>query len=165
MAAKKSTAKTEKATFAAGCFWHIEEVFRNTEGVVSTRVGFSGGKAKNPPYEMVCTGLTGHAESVEVEFNPKKVSYDKLLEVFWMVHNPTQGNRQGWDIGNQYRSVIFYHSGEQKRKAEVSKTALEKSGKYKSPITTQIAPAAPFYPAEEYHQKYLAKHGLSTCPI
>ena len=163
--AGKTTAKTEKATFAAGCFWHVEEVFRNLKGVTKTRVGYTGGKVKNPSYAMVCTGLTGHAESLEIEFNPVKVSYDKLLEVFWMVHNPTQGFRQGWDVGAEYRSVIFYHDEEQKRKADASKTALEKSGKYKNPITTQIVPAQEFYPAEEYHQKYLVKNGLSTCPI
>ena len=150
----------EKATFAAGCFWGAEEVFRTTPGVISTRVGYTGGKTKNPSYEEVCTDKTGHAEAVEVEFEPQKITYEKLLDIFWSIHDPTTANRQGPDIGTQYRSVIFYHSQEQKTAAFKLKQELEKSAKFNVPIITEIVPAAEFYPAEEYHQKYYQKKGI-----
>jgi peptide-methionine (S)-S-oxide reductase len=168
MAGAKKTAggKNELATFAAGCFWGVEEIFRNTPGVVSTRVGYTGGLVKSPSYEMVCTSLTGHAEAVEVEFDPKKVSYEKLLDIFWGNHNPTTPNRQGWDIGTQYRSAIFCHSEKQRGIAEKSKAEQEKAGKWAGKkIVTQIVVASEFYPAEEYHQKYLMKKGLASCHI
>lgn len=155
----------ELATFGAGCFWGVEERFRTTPGVISTAVGYEGGTTTNPTYEDVCTDGTGHAEVVQMEFDPSKVSYDQLLEIFWANHNPTTMNRQGPDIGTQYRSVIFYHTPEQKAAAEKSKAALEASGKWKQPIVTQIVAAQPFYKAEDYHQQYLAKRGLSTCHI
>lgn len=153
----------EKATFGAGCFWGVEAAFRQISGVTGTAVGYEGGIMENPTYEDVCTDRTGHAEVVQVEFDPEKVSYDQLLNVFWENHNPTTRNRQGPDIGTQYRSVIFYHSPEQKKAAELSRDALEKSGKWKSPIVTEILPAQTFYRAEEYHQQYLEKRGLSSC--
>jgi len=153
----------EKATFAAGCFWGVEAVFRAVPGVVSTTVGYTGGTMKNPRYEDVCTGRTGHAESVEVAYDPRRVSYEKLLDVFWENHDPTTPNRQGPDHGTQYRSVIFYHTPEQQAAASASKERLEKSGVYPRPIVTQIVPASTFYPAEDYHQQYLEKRGLSTC--
>ncbi|MEK6942624.1 MAG: peptide-methionine (S)-S-oxide reductase MsrA [Nanoarchaeota archaeon] len=151
----------EKATFAAGCFWGVEATFRNVKGVVSTRVGYTGGKTKNPSYEDVCTDETGHAEAVEVAFNPKKASYDKLLDVFWGNHDPTQLNRQGPDVGIQYRSAIFYHNDAQKKSAEKSKEAVFK--KLKVRIATEIVPASEFYEAEEYHQQYLEKRGAKVC--
>ena len=157
--------KTQLATFAAGCFWGVEEAFRQVKGVLSTTVGYAGGKMKNPTYEDVCTDETGHAEAVQVEFDPSKISYEKLLDVFWNNHDPTQLNRQGPDVGTQYRSTIFYHSPEQKKAAIASKEKLEMSGKYKKPIATEIVPASKFYKAEEYHQRYLEKKGLSTCNI
>jgi peptide-methionine (S)-S-oxide reductase len=157
--------KTQKATFAAGCFWHVEAAFRQVKGVVSTQVGYTGGNTKNPSYEDVCTDETGHVEAVEMTFDPKKVSYEKLLDVFWRNHDPTQLNRQGHDVGTQYRSAIFYHDEKQKEAAVKSKEKLEKSKKYKQPIVTQIVPASAFYRAEEYHQQYLEKKGLSTCNI
>lgn len=149
--------KTEKATFAAGCFWQVEDAFSKVKGVVSTMVGYTGGKTENPSYENVCTDATGHAEAVHVEFNPSKVSYEELLDVFWSIHDPTQLNRQGPDIGTQYRSAIFYHNEKQRKAAIASKEKLEKSGKFNNPIATQIAPVSEFYKAEEYHQKYLEK--------
>ncbi|HEX5324310.1 MAG TPA: peptide-methionine (S)-S-oxide reductase MsrA [Capsulimonadaceae bacterium] len=154
---------TEKATFGAGCFWGVEAAFRQIPGVTATAVGYEGGTMDNPTYKDVCTDRTGHAEVVEVAFDPAKVSYDQLLNVFWENHNPTTRNRQGPDIGTQYRSVVFYHSPEQKKAAEVSRDALEKSGKYKSPIVTEIVSAQTFYVAEDYHQQYLEKRGLSSC--
>jgi peptide-methionine (S)-S-oxide reductase len=154
----------EKATFAAGCFWHVEEAFRSLEGVESTRVGFIGGTTKNPTYEDVCTGKTGHAEAVEVTFDPAKITYDELLEMFWDIHDPTTLNRQGADIGTQYRSAIFYQTPEQKAAAERSKQELEKSKLYRKKVVTEITPATEFYQAEEYHQQYLEKQGLSSCP-
>jgi len=154
----------EKATFAAGCFWHVEEAFRSLEGVESTRVGFTGGTMKNPTYEDVCTGKTGHAEAVEVTFDPAKITYDELLEMFWDIHDPTTLNRQGADIGTQYRSAIFYHTPEQKAAAERSKQDLEKSRLYRKKVVTEITQATEFYQAEEYHQQYLEKQGLSSCP-
>lgn len=155
----------EKATFGAGCFWGVEETFRATPGVKNTTVGYCGGTLENPTYEDVCTDTTGHAEVVEVEFDPADVSYEKLLQIFFENHNPTQLNRQGPDTGTQYRSAIFYHSPEQKTAAEKAKGALQNSGKFKYPIVTEISAASKFYPAEEYHQKYLAKRGLSSCHI
>ncbi len=158
-----STLPTETATFAAGCFWGVESLFRQTEGVISTRVGYSGGHSLQPTYAEVCTDETGHAEAVEIIFDPGKISYAHLLEIFWENHNPTTLNRQGPDVGSQYRSVIFYHSDEQARIARESKQALEKSGKFRQPIVTEIVPASTFYPAEEYHQDYYHKHGLQSC--
>ena len=154
-----------KATFAAGCFWGVEATFRQLEGVTSTRVGYSGGHLDKPTYEDVCTDGTGHAEAVEVDFDPTKISYDKLLEVFWDNHDPTQLNRQGPDWGTQYRSAIFFHSPEQETAAKASKDTLEKSRRYSKPIVTQIVPATTFYEAEDYHQQYLEKRGLATCHI
>jgi peptide-methionine (S)-S-oxide reductase len=153
----------EKATFGAGCFWHVEEAFREIKGVSKTEVGYMGGAMKNPTYEDVCTDETGHAEVVQVEFDPKIVSYDKLLEAFWTIHDPTQKNRQGPDEGTQYRSAIFYHSEAQKKAAE--KSLKEAQKKFKEKIATEITKAGTFYPAEEYHQKYLMKRGLKTCGI
>ena len=155
--------KTQLATFAAGCFWGVEEVFRNVKGVVNTSVGYMGGTVKNPTYEDVCTDETGHAEAVQIEYYPSKVSYEKLLDVFWKNHDPTQMNRQGPDVGTQYRSAIFYHDEEQRKLAIKSKEKIEKSGIYKKPIATEIIPAKEFYRAEEYHQGYLEKKGVKTC--
>lgn len=163
MAARSKSRKTgtyEKATFAAGCFWGVEEAFRSFKGVVSTTVGYSGGTTDHPVYEEVSTGRTGHAESVEVTFDPAVVTYEELLDLFWEVHDPTTPNRQGPDIGSQYRSVIFYHNDQQKEAAEASKEWLERSKKYRRTIVTEIVPASPFYPAEEYHQGYLRKRGF-----
>jgi peptide-methionine (S)-S-oxide reductase len=154
-----------KAIFAAGCFWGVEATFRQVPGVISTRVGYSGGDLANPTYKDVCTDRTGHAEAVEVEYDPAKVSYEKLLDVFWENHDPTQLNRQGPDWGTQYRSAIFYTSPEQQGAAQASKQQLEKSHRYSKPIVTQIVPATTFYEAEEYHQQYLEKKGLATCHI
>jgi peptide-methionine (S)-S-oxide reductase len=156
---------TEKATFGAGCFWGVEATFRNVEGVTGAAVGYAGGTKENPTYEDVCTDKTGHAEVVQVEFDPARVSYEKLLDVFWANHNPTTLNRQGPDVGRQYRSVIFYHSPEQKKAAEESKAALDKSGRFRQPIVTQLEPAPKFYRAEEYHQRYLEKRGQTHCAI
>ncbi len=152
----------EKATFGAGCFWGVEETFRQLKGVVSTAVGYVGGTMDHPTYRDVCTDETGHAEVVQVTYDPKVISYSKLLEVFWNSHNPTSLNRQGPDIGTQYRSVIFFHSSEQEKTARISKDNLQKKG-YQSPIVTQIVPAETFWIAEDYHQQYLAKRGLSHC--
>ena len=157
--------KLETATFAAGCFWGVEETFRQLKGVLSTQVGYSGGHLENPAYEDVCDGNTGHAEAVQVTFDPSVISYEKLLEVFWVNHNPTTLNCQGPDIGEQYRSAIFYHTPEQKKLAEGSREVLAKSGKWKGQIVTQIAPASTFWRAEEYHQQYLKKRGLGSCHI
>ena len=150
-----------KATFGAGCFWHVEDLLSKTKGVKSTQVGYTGGQLPNPTYEEVCTDRTGHAEAVEVEYDPDEISYQELLNVFWNNHNPTTLNRQGPDVGIQYRSAIFYHNDEQKEIAEKSKQTLDKSGKFDNPIVTQIVPAPTFYKAEEYHQKYFKKNGLS----
>lgn len=149
----------EKATFAAGCFWGVEAAFRRVEGVSSTAVGYSGGWLKNPTYRDVCTDKTGHAEVVQILFDPAKVSYRQLLDVFWRIHDPTTLNRQGPDVGTQYRSAIFYHTPQQKAAAVASKRRLEKSGKHRRPIVTEIVPASEFYRAEEYHQRYLEKRG------
>jgi len=154
-----------KATFAAGCFWGVEAAFRRIPGVLGTRVGYIGGNTVNPTYQEVCTDRTGHAEAVEVDYDPAKTPYSSLLNVFWENHNPTQVNRQGPDVGTQYRTAIFFHSPEQEAEAKASKEALDKSGKYKAKIATQIVPEATFYPAEEYHQQYLEKRGLATCHI
>ncbi len=153
----------ELATFGAGCFWHVEEEFRKLNGVINTTVGYSGGSTKNPTYQEVCTGKTNHVEVCQIEFNPKIISYEKLLEKFWEIHNPTELNRQGPDVGSQYRSVIFYHNESQKELAEKSKKEQQEG--YKKEIVTEITKAKEFYKAEEYHQKYLSKKGLSACPI
>jgi peptide-methionine (S)-S-oxide reductase len=155
----------EKATFAAGCFWGVEATFRQLPGVMSTRVGYIGGHTESPSYKEVCTDRTGHAEAVEVEFDPKKIGYGDLLKVFWENHDPTQVNRQGPDWGTQYRSAIFYHSPEQQAQAQASKKTLENSHRYSKPIATQIVPAPTFYEAEEYHQQYLKKRGLASCHV
>ena len=157
--------QTEKATFGAGCFWGVEEAFRNVKGVLSSSVGYAGGTQHNPTYQDVCTDKTGHAEVVEVEFDPSQVSYDNLLDVFWSNHNPTTLNRQGPDVGTQYRSVIFYHSPEQQASANASKEKLEKSGRFNRPIVTQVEPAPTFWRGEEYHQHYLQKRGQAHCAI
>ena len=153
------------ATFGAGCFWGVEATFRQTPGVTQTAVGYEGGVMENPTYQDVCTDRTGHAEVVEVEFDPAKVSYEALLKIFFENHDPTTKNRQGPDIGAQYRSAVFYHTPEQKSDAEQMKAALDAQGVFKRPIVTEIVPAQTFYRAEEYHQQYLEKRGLSTCHI
>ena len=150
-----------KATFGAGCFWHVEDLLNKTKGVKSTAVGYIGGQLTNPTYEEVCTDKTGHAEAVEVEYDPDEISFEDLLNVFWTNHNPTTLNRQGPDVGIQYRSAIFYHDEIQKEIAEKSKQELDKSGKFDNSIVTEIVPAPIFYKAEEYHQKYFKKHGFS----
>jgi peptide-methionine (S)-S-oxide reductase len=151
------------ATFGAGCFWGVEAAFRRLAGVGNTTVGYSGGTMPNPTYEDVCTHQTGHAEVVQVEYDPDRISYDDLLEAFWNSHDPTTRNRQGADFGSQYRSVIFYHDEEQKAIALVSKQHAEASGRYSRPIVTEIVPAVPFYRAEDYHQNYYEKHGEGCC--
>ncbi|RMD91715.1 MAG: peptide-methionine (S)-S-oxide reductase [Calditrichaeota bacterium] len=150
----------EKATFAAGCFWGVEAAFADLPGVHATTVGYMGGSVENPTYEQVCTDKTGHAEVVQVEFDPNEISYDALLEVFWKIHDPTQLNRQGPDVGTQYRSAIFYHNAEQEARARASKKQLEEARRYPRPIVTEITPASEFYRAEAYHQKYYLKHGI-----
>lgn len=155
----------ETATFGAGCFWGVEESFRHIPGVIDTAVGYLGGHTQNPTYKDVCTDATGHAEVVQVTYDPAKVGYEQLLDVFWSSHDPTTLNRQGPDIGTQYRSAIFFHSPEQERLARASKEKMQASGKFRRPIVTEITPASTFYPAEDYHQKYLAKRGLSHCHI
>jgi peptide-methionine (S)-S-oxide reductase len=154
-----------KATFAAGCFWGVEAAFRQVPGVLSTAVGYEGGTKANPTYEQVCAKNTGHAEAVEVDYDPARVSYDELLKVFWENHDPTTLNRQGPDVGEQYRSAIFFHDAEQEREAIASREALEKSGRFRKPIVTEITPASTFWRAEDYHQQYLEKRGLATCRI
>lgn len=154
-----------KATFAAGCFWGVEDTFRQVKGVTNATVGYTGGHTKNPTYKEVCTDRTGHAEAVEVEFDPKQVSYRELLAVFFQNHDPTQLNRQGPDYGTQYRSAIFFHDAEQEAEAREAKAALEKAGIFKRPIVTQIVPAVDFYRAEEYHQRYFEKNGIRACHI
>lgn len=151
--------------FGAGCFWGVETAFRNIDGVTAAAVGYAGGTTANPTYEDVCSSATGHAEVVEVEFDPTLVSYEQLLEVFWANHDPTTLNRQGPDVGTQYRSVIFTCSPEQKAAAETSKTEMDASGRFRRPIVTQIEPAPKFHRAEEYHQRYLEKRGLAHCAI
>lgn len=154
-----------KATFAAGCFWGVEDVFAHLKGVHSTTVGYTGGTKTNPSYKDVCSGDTGHAEAVEIDFDPSEVSYRELLAVFFQSHDPTTLNRQGPDFGTQYRSAIFFHDPEQEATARDAKVALEKAGIFKRPIVTQIIPAAPFYRAEEYHQKYFEKTGMRSCHV
>lgn len=156
---------TEKAMFGAGCFWGVEETFRNLKGVTATAVGYAGGTKENPTYEDVCSHKTGHAEVVDLEFDPSQISYEQLLDIFWSNHNPTTLNRQGPDVGSQYRSVIFYHSPEQKAAAESSKRKLSESGRFPRPIVTQIEPAPAFWRAEEYHQRYLHKRGQTHCAV
>lgn len=146
-----------KATFAAGCFWHVEDIFNKTPGVRSTKVGYTGGSIPDPTYEDVCRDNTGHAEAVQIEYDPEHVSYDKLLDIFWANHNPTTPNRQGPDIGTQYRSVVFCHDQSQMETAKASRDRLERSKAYRLPVVTEILPAAPFYYAEEYHQRYFEK--------
>ena len=155
----------EKATFGAGCFWGVEATFRSIPGVVSTRVGYCGGKTDNPTYKDVCTDTTGHAEVVEITFDPAQLPYEQLIEAFRKLHDPTTPNRQGPDVGSQYRSVIFFYSPAQEAAARAARERLDKSGKFRNPIVTQIVPAAPFYKAEEYHQRYLEKRGLASCHI
>lgn len=159
------TSQTQIAMFGAGCFWGVEEVFRGIPGVLDTKVGYAGGNTADPVYDEVCTGKTGHAEAVQVTYDPAQIAYRQLLEAFWGNHNPTSVNRQGPDVGTQYRSVIFYFDDAQKVEAEASRAALAASGKWKQPIATEILPAAPFYEAEEYHQRYLAKRGMSSCHV
>lgn len=148
-----------KATFGAGCFWHVEDLLSKTKGVESTRAGYTGGAMPDPTYEQVCTDTTGHAEAVEVEYDPNVVSYEDLLEIFWNNHDPTTKDRQGYDVGRQYRSAIFFHSDSQKESATKSRDDLERSGRHSSPVVTEIVQSGKFYPAEEYHQKYLKKKG------
>lgn len=154
-----------KATFAAGCFWGVEDAFRQLKGVTSTAVGYTGGTKLNPSYKDVCTGATGHAEAVEVEYNPAELSYLELLATFWKAHDPTTLNRQGPDIGTQYRSAIFFHDAEQEKEALASKALLEKEKIFRRPIVTQILPAGPFYRAEDYHQQYFEKQGIRSCHV
>jgi peptide-methionine (S)-S-oxide reductase len=155
----------EKATFGAGCFWGVEATFRSIPGMVSTLVGYCGGKTDNPTYQDVCTDTTGHAEVVEITFDPAQLPYEQLLETFWKLHDPTTPNRQGPDVGSQYRSVIFFHSPAQEAAARAAKERLDKSGKFRNPVVTQIVPAVPFYKAEDYHQRYLEKRGLASCHL
>jgi peptide-methionine (S)-S-oxide reductase len=155
----------KKAMFGAGCFWGVEETFRTVEGVISTTVGYSGGWKENPTYKEVCKGDTGHTEVVQIIYDDEKISYEELLDVFWKCHDPTQKNRQGWDIGYQYRSVIFYYDDEQKELAMESREKLDNSGGFSKPIATEIEPAKKFYKAEEYHQKYVLKHKNANCRV
>lgn len=156
---------TQKATFGAGCFWGVEVAFRQVDGVVSAMVGYLGGNHPDPTYEDVCTGKTGHAEVVEVTYDPSRISYEDLLNVFWTNHDPTTLNRQGPDRGTQYRSAIFYHDEPQRRAAETSKKQMNRSGRFAKPIVTEITATSTFYPAEEYHQRYLEKRGLASCHV
>ncbi len=153
------------ATFGAGCFWGVEAAFRNVEGVTATAVGYEGGHADRPTYEQVCSHTTGHAEVVQVEFDPQQVGYEQLLDVFWHEHDPTQLDRQGPDVGDQYRSVIFFHDEDQEKAARASLEAEERSGRHRRPIVTQVVPAETFWKAEDHHQQYLEKRGLATCRI
>jgi peptide-methionine (S)-S-oxide reductase len=153
----------KKATFGAGCFWGVEAAFRQIEGVTKTEVGYEGGILDRPTYEDVCSHMTGHAEVVEVTYDPERVSYDELLEVFWRNHDPTQLNRQGWDVGDQYRSVVFFQDEEQRAAAEASRD--REQPRHRRPIVTQIVPAETFWPAEDYHQQYLEKRGRSSCTV
>ena len=157
--------QTDTATFAAGCFWGVQAEFDKVKGVVKTTVGYTGGRTEHPTYQQVCTDKTGHAEAVQVVYDPDTVSYEQLLDVFWSIHDPTTKNRQGPDYGSQYRSAIFYHSSAQQATAVTSKEKLDKSGKLKRPVVTEITAAGKFWPAEEYHQKYFEKHGGGSCHI
>jgi len=152
------------AIFGAGCFWGVEEAFRQEPGVTSTAVGYAGGTIADPSYEQVCSGETGHAEVVRVEYDPAEIGYERLLEIFWSIHDPTQKDRQGADVGNQYRSAIFYHTPEQEAAARASVKGLESSERFRGPIATEISPACAFHRAEEYHQQYLVKNGRAACP-
>ncbi len=154
-----------KATFGAGCFWGVEAAFRQIEGVTDAISGYSGGTTANPTYQDVCTGTTGHAEVVEVAYDPALVTYQQLLDAFWKMHDPTTRDRQGHDVGSQYRSVIFHYDDEQKRLAEASKAAQDASKLYRGPIVTLVQPAGPFYEAEDYHQRYLEKRGMVSCKV
>ena len=154
-----------QATFGAGCFWGVEAAFRKMPGVIDVQVGYMGGHVKHPTYAQVCTNTTGHAEVAHITFDTQQVSYTDLLNIFWNMHNPTQYNRQGPDIGSQYRSVIFYHTSEQQKIAEQSKQILHDSNQYSKDIVTEIVPATDFFPAEEYHQRYFEKNGISGCSI
>ena len=153
----------ELATFGTGCFWGVEAFFQKIKGVVKTSVGYMGGNTKNPTYEQVCTDKTGHVEVIQITYDPEQINYEKLLDKFWEIHDPTQLNRQGPDIGTQYKSVIIYHNENQKQIAKKSKNKKQKTGKYINPIASEITPAKEFYPAEKYHQKYLEKHGKISC--
>jgi peptide-methionine (S)-S-oxide reductase len=153
------------ATFAAGCFWGVEELFRELPGVIKTEVGYTGGHTENPTYEDVCGHRTGHAEAVQITYDPARIGYDRLLDVFWNNHNPTTLNRQGPDVGSQYRSAVFYHDQEQAEVARASRDKLEQSGRFRSTVVTEITPAPVFYPAESYHQQYLLKRGPAACHI
>jgi peptide-methionine (S)-S-oxide reductase len=155
----------EKATFAAGCFWGVEATYRQIPGVLGTRVGYSGGHTPDPTYEQVCTGQTGHAESLEVTFDPARVSYEQLVDVFFSSHNPTTKNRQGFDVGTQYRSAIFFHTPEQEEAARAAKEKVEERLHWPKKVVTEITPASEFYPAEDYHQRYLEKRGRSSCTV
>jgi peptide-methionine (S)-S-oxide reductase len=154
---------TEQATFAAGCFWNVEAAFRQIAGVRATTVGYTAGRTDDPTYEQVCSHTTGHAEAVLVEFDPEQVTYDQLLEAFWQVHDPTQLNRQGPDIGDNYRSAVYFHTPDQEKAAIASKDAAQP--RFAKPIVTEITPATTFWPAEDYHQRYLEKRGLASCAI
>jgi peptide-methionine (S)-S-oxide reductase len=160
-----SEKNSQLATFAAGCFWGVEEAFREIKGVKSTRVGYAGGRFENPTYEDVCSGNSGHAEAIQIEFDPAIVLYEELLDVFWSIHDPTTMNRQGPDVGSQYRSMIAFHNSEQQEIARKSKESLERSGRLKNRIVTEIVPASTFYKAEEYHQKYYMKRGGGSCYV
>lgn len=163
--ATKHSGPVERATFGAGCFWGVESAFRRVPGVTATSVGYIGGNTERPTYEEVCSDSTGHAEAVEVEFDPREVSYEQLLDVFWKLHDPTQLNRQGPDHGTQYRSAIFVHSDQQRAAAEASLARLDESGRYAAPIVTRVEPAQTFWRAEEYHQQFLDKRGLGNCHV
>ena len=154
-----------KATFGAGCFWGVEEAFRTTPGVTETAVGYMGGQLENPTYQAVCTDRTGHAEVVELQFDPAQISYERLLELFWDLHDPTTLNRQGPDVGTQYRSAVFYHDRDQQAAATAMKEQLQASGHFRRPIVTEITPASTFWRAEEYHQKYIQKNGGASCHL
>ena len=155
----------QKATFGAGCFWGVEAAFQNVNGVTATAVGYEGGSTDNPTYEQVCRDSTGHAEVIEIDFDPGVVSYERLLELFWSMHDPTTLNRQGPDFGTQYRSAVFFHSPEQQAAATALKESLDQSGRFAKPIVTEITPASTFYRAEDYHQKYLEKRGMASCHL
>ncbi len=165
MIKEKTSQKTREAAFGAGCFWHVEEDFRKLDGVKETTVGYMGGKTKNPTYEDVCTNKSGHIETALVEYDPKKISYEKLLDKFFEIHNPTSIDRQGLDFGTQYRSAIFYYDDSQKKAAEKKIVELTRSGNFRKPIVTVVLSATEFYKAEDYHQKYLMKRGLDSCSI
>ncbi len=152
-----------KATFAAGCFWGVEELFSSTKGVTSTMVGYTGGNFPDPSYQDVCTGRTGHAEAVQLDYDPNVISYEELLDIFWANHDPTTSNQQGPDIGSQYRSAVFYHDSEQENAAKTTKKKLDESGKFSKKIVSEIVKATTFFKAEEYHQKYLQKDGVRAC--